>query len=87
MCQNVQDGKIHYNTHIVERSAQNMRSFQLVQGMTIYRKSCLFARPPVFIVKLLPINKLTFSRPHVTPHVRPHVRPHLRPHVRPHVEA
>ena len=47
------------------------------------RKSCLFARPPVFIVKVLPINKLTFSRPHV----RPHVTPHLRPHVRPHVEA
>ena len=48
-----------------------------------HRKSCLFARPPVFIVKVLPINKLTFSRPHV----RPHVRPHLTPHVRPHVEA
>ena len=79
MCQNVQDGKIHYNTHIVERSAQNMRSFQLVQGMTIYRKSCLFARPPVFLAKVLFIKSLGF--------LRPHVRPHLRPHVTPHVEA
>ena len=48
-----------------------------------HRKSCLFARPPVFFVKVLSINELTFSRPHV----RPHVRPHLRPPVRPHVEA
>ena len=38
-------------------------------------------RPPVFSLKLLCINDLTFSRPHVTPHVTPHVRPHLRPHV------
>ncbi len=83
MCQNVQDGKIHYNTHIVERSAQKIRSFQLVQGMTIYRKSCLFARPPVFLAKVLFVNNLSFSRPHV----RPHLTPHLRPHVRPHVEA
>lgn len=81
MCQNVQDGKIHYNTHFVERSVCFVRSFQLVQGKAIYRKSCLFSRPPVFLVKVLSINELTFSRPHVTPHVTPHVRPPVRPHV------
>ena len=52
-----------------------------------HRKSCLFARPPVFFDKVLSINELTFSRPHVRPHLTPHVTPHLRPPVRPHVEA
>ena len=82
MCQNVQDGKIHYNTYFVERSAKTYAPFNLFWIRQTIEK-CLFARPPVFIVKVLPINKLTLSRPHV----RPHVRPHLTPHVRPHVEA
>ena len=41
----------------------------------------ILPRPPVFSLKLLCINNLIFSRPHVTPHVRPHLRPHVRPHV------
>ena len=62
---------------IVECILLNVKRFILINPRII----STLPRPPVFSLKLLCINDLIFSRPHVTPHVTPHVRPHVRPHV------
>ena len=46
----------------------------LILHLIDYEKTIVLAflpRPPLFLVKHLIINELSFSRPHLRPHVRP----------------